>query len=627
MSVTGAVTKNKDGVPQWSGDAATFNEYEEQCLLYEQGTEYYKRYMVAPRLISELQGPARRLVLGRKPDWVSFDGGVQVLLTTLRASLGKPQVSELADYLTKYFKQTKRKSQESMPDYITRKCETYLRAQQALQRVQPHHGHKKQTASSDAGWNDTWSRRVSVDSNASGGTASQAAAPISEATAHTSGNWDDDAATEAAHEDSEWQWGGWHQGWSWNQSGSRGYGWGHRGWNDSWGAPANQLPTPLIEILPDFVQGWYLLYDSGLSTTERNMIHTAVQGDYSLQRVAQELRSQWDEHNLRQRDGHVRTHAGYMGYEKELETDDDEGNPEGYQVEDLNEEGQALVAEAEGEAQQALAAIVQAKRTLREARARQHQVKLSRQYYRAGPPKGFGGSHAKGGPPRTGVPPDDSKMTCLKCGRIGHRAANCPKKERPEGQAQVNMESEPEHAPFICYCEQAFTTYDAQAYMTTQEAVQRGWCVVDGGATKTLGSITAVQNVLDQNTKYLGNSRLLHVDTERQPVFSFGNSSENRCASTIELGIQAAERDGKITIHTLDAGMGPVLLSISTLRALGAVIDFSEDLICFRSVDPKRIIRAKRSQSGHQLLPLCGDMCEASVMADRAIPSLRDFIP
>ena len=460
---------------------------------------------------------------------------------------------------------------------------------------------------------------VSVDSNASGGTASQAVAPTSEATAQAPGNQDDDAATEAAHEDSEWQWGGWPPRLVLEPK----WGWGRRGWNDNWSAPATQSPMPLIEILPDFVQGWYLLYDSGLSTTERNMIHTAVQGDYSLQRVAQELRSQWDEHNLRQRDGHVRTHAGYMGYEKELETDDDEGNHESYQVEDLNEEGQALVAEAEGEAQQALAAIVQAKRTLREARARQHQVKLSRQYYRAGPPNG----HSKGGPPRTGVPPDDSKMTCLKCGRIGHRAANCPKKERPEGQAQVTMESEPEHAPFICYCEQALTTYDAQAYMTTQEAVQRGWCVVDGGATKTLGSITAVQNVLDQNTKNLGNSRLLHVETERQPLFSFGNSSVNRCAPTIELGIQAAERDGKITIHTLDAGTGPVLLSISTLRALGAVIDFSEDLICFRSVDPKRIIRAKRSQSGHQLLPLCGDMCEASVMAERAIPSLRDFIP
>ena len=65
----------------------------------------------APRLISELQGPAKRLVIGKKPDWVSFPGGVQVLLNTLRASLGKPQVSEMADYLTKYFHQTRRKSQ------------------------------------------------------------------------------------------------------------------------------------------------------------------------------------------------------------------------------------------------------------------------------------------------------------------------------------------------------------------------------------------------------------------------------------------------------------------------------------------------------------------------------------
>ena len=138
-STGGTVTKTKEGVPQWSGEASTFTDYEEQCLLYEQSVEYHKRYMVAPRLISELQGPARRLVVGKRADWVSFPGGVQVLLNALRASLGKPQVSEMADHLTKYFRQTRRKAQETMADYITRKCEVYLRAQQALRRVMPQH--------------------------------------------------------------------------------------------------------------------------------------------------------------------------------------------------------------------------------------------------------------------------------------------------------------------------------------------------------------------------------------------------------------------------------------------------------------------------------------------------------
>ena len=218
-------------------------------------------------------------------------------------------------------------------------------------------------------------------------------------------------------------------------------------------------------------------------------------------------------------------------------------------------------------------------------------------------------------------------MTCLKCGKVGHRAANCPTKTASSAQAQMAEGNDLEHAPFICYCEQALSATDEQAFMTTQEAVRHGWAVVDGGATKTLGSITAVQNILDKNQRDQGQTRLLSVDTQHQPLFSFGNSSENRCSSTIALGIQAAEKQGKLQIHTLDTGSGPVLLSVATLRSLGAIIDFQEDLICFRSVDAHRIIQARRSQSGHQLLPLRGNLCENSVMAKCAIPSLKDFLP
>ena len=631
MSATGAVTKNKDGVPQWTGDAATFNEYEEQCLLYEQSIEYYKRYMVGPRLISELQGPAKRLVVGKRPDWVSYDGGVAVLLSTLRASLGRPQVSELADFLTRYFKQTRRRSQESMPDYITRKCETYLRAQQSLQRVLPHQDVKRSWKGASLAGGAGWSRRTSMDSNLSA-TASQAAAPVGETTEETSNPSPAEQEEErnSTQDDDQWRWGGWHTGWSWSSWDSYSQGWS---WprNYSYQQPENKHEQ-LIDILPDFVQGWYLLHDSGLSTTERNMIHTAAQGDYSLQRVAQELRSQWDEHSLRQRDGHGRGQASYMGEDDEGENEED-FHQEGYILDNLNEEGQALMTEAEEEVQHALAVMQQARRTLKEARARQQQVRLSRQYFRSGPPKS--GATASGGPPkpgsgtfgRPGAPRDDSKMVCLKCNRMGHRAANCPQKDTSGGQAQVTDEANVEHAPFICYSEQALSATENDAYMTTQEAVTEGWCVLDGGATKTLGSINAVQSVIDQNLKQSGATRLLSVDTQRKPTFSFGNSSENRCASTVELGIQAAEKAGRLTIHTLDTGNGPILLSVASLRALGAIIDFSNDLVCFRSLDPHRLVQARRSQSGHQLLPLSGDMCASSVVANRAIPSLKDFLP
>ena len=70
----------------------------------------------------------------------------------------------------------------------------------------------------------------------------------------------------------------------------------------------------------------------------------------------------------------------------------------------------ALWASATEEAETAYAAYQQARRTLREARHKQHAVKMSRQYYR----------------PDAGGRRDDSRIVCMSCGKMGHRKANCP---------------------------------------------------------------------------------------------------------------------------------------------------------------------------------------------------------
>ena len=59
------VTRSKDGVPQWDGDATKFQEYEEQALQWEQSIPYHKRYLAGPKLVAELSGPARKHVTGK----------------------------------------------------------------------------------------------------------------------------------------------------------------------------------------------------------------------------------------------------------------------------------------------------------------------------------------------------------------------------------------------------------------------------------------------------------------------------------------------------------------------------------------------------------------------------------
>ena len=312
-AATGGVTKSKEGIPQWQGDPASYQDYEEQCLLYEQATPFHKRYLVGPRLIGELQGAARRLVVGKPADWVSYPGGVQVLLDSLRASLGKPKVSDLAEQLNKYFKQSKRRHHEAMGDYITKKCEAYLRAQQALRRVMPQVEERKYPNSWQqwpSYWGGNWSssRRSSGESETSGETESQAAAPVAE-----------EAPSEVDSGQSSWTWSEYYGSWNWQN-----------GWVNKWypqkdwrsgGYPQDSTGS-LPGILPDCVQGWMLLADAGLDQNERNLIHTAVGGDYSLQRVAQELRTQWGESEVRRREGPYKTQAGYWG--NELSSDEAE---------------------------------------------------------------------------------------------------------------------------------------------------------------------------------------------------------------------------------------------------------------------------------------------------------------
>ena len=134
----GEITRSRDGVPQWSGDAANFQDYEDAALLWEQGIPYHKRYLCGPGLVGELSGTAKKFVLGKRATWVSFEGGVQHLLSHLRASLGKPRIPELSEMLNKYFRQSSRKKMETMSDYIVRKTDVYNRARQALSRVQQH---------------------------------------------------------------------------------------------------------------------------------------------------------------------------------------------------------------------------------------------------------------------------------------------------------------------------------------------------------------------------------------------------------------------------------------------------------------------------------------------------------
>ena len=226
-----------------------------------------------------------------------------------------------------------------MNTYIVRKTETYARARQALARVQEAFDRRQDRHDQwgRGGWYQswhwgTWSSRQSYE----GGDESLGE-PGQEASEPTEGQDQNTEGHDGGRESRDGR-----SGSEWGSSYTRSYHPEDEDWT---------LQTP--ELLPDFLQGWYLLADSGLTSQEKNMIQTAVTGDFRLLPIAQELRTQWPEDDLVQRDNNQK-HSGF--WHDDAFSDDDEPNHMSANAlvnEGMNDEGLALVTQAVEEAEQA----------------------------------------------------------------------------------------------------------------------------------------------------------------------------------------------------------------------------------------------------------------------------------
>ena len=196
---------------------------------------------------------------------------------------------------------------------------------------------------------------------------------------------------------------------------------GHGTWSPStsgdWWKPEIEARED-CELLPRFVQGWYLLADANLSQTERNLVQTALGGNFDVDKVAQELRNQWSDSEIRHRD--QGRHGGYLGEAMEDEFDADHLDEDTAWL--MNEDEPLVdstdMTEANTEVQAAMVAALGARRTLREARQRQHQVKMNRQYFRSSNQKTTTSATSSSG--RSAGKPSDANLTCLRCGKVGH---------------------------------------------------------------------------------------------------------------------------------------------------------------------------------------------------------------
>ena len=190
-----------------------------------------------------------------------------------------------------------------------------------------------------------------------------------------------------------------------------------------------------------------------------------------------------------------------------------------------------------------------------------------------------------------------------------HRIAQYPMKTGQK-EAQVAFEETAHIAFFSEECNRAHANLCGEESLlgeTSNTVLNSCMGVIDSGATSSLGSVEALEKVLDENRR-LSCQNVVDIDVSQRPVFRFGNGATKECLSTVRFGLEAGKKLGTMEVHVHDSPGQPILVSRKALQSLGAVIDFSNGTAIYKHVDPNSVVTLERAENGHLLMPLTGNI-------------------
>ena len=599
--------ERSDRIPSFDGSPEKLATYRDEALAYTFTLEIHKRYLAGPRLAQNLTGVARTVIrrkLSVDPQWLAHPRGAYVLIDFLEQAIEQPTLVQASQYIQKFFYQLRRKRGETMTQWVNRHAESLWEASRALKRVQNEYvGGTHRTPASDSSTTGSygWSRAPQGELSRWSTVWSEGQIDNDLFDEHgriREGEDDDEIAEQRSHAHwSDWGW--------------RSKDWSHQDWS-SWKSEEYQPPqsweTDVPDFLPDYLVGFLLLQRSGLDALERANVLAAIRGVFSVRSVERALKEQWGDEDLMKRDRAKQQSFVAVGEEDDEESFLAEGDTPDFGDDTVSHEAYMVEQEV---IDTALAAIHEQKRTLKEARWRQSQVRMGRRFYTPGSYPGGSKGSSKGGYGKSKT----SAAKCLKCGGP-HSSENCPVKKPmnqvAEEQAEVafsafsiDKSDEPQFEHTAPGTEHALSAQSED--WGTPQMIKEGKAVIDCGATSTLGSVEALEAIMKQNLEKCGRDRV-SVDPEVRPTFKFGNNGTKSCLSTISLGVDLGQKSGQLQVHVHDIVNQPVLVSVKALKALGAVVDFERGEIIYRKACPKSVVPLETAKNGHLLMPLGGDL-------------------
>ena len=292
-------------------------------------------------------------------------------------------------------------------------------------------------------------------------------------------------------------------------------------------------------------------------------------------------------------------------------------------------------------------------RSFREARNLVYQKGKNRGYFRPKGkgfmnPKGKKGSHkgtvlmsqgkssgsSSSGPQKPG---NAGYTGCFICGSKDHDFRNCSKRDSKytqgsnSGKGGKSVFMVEEHVPdnpdvddggaesvpgWNLPSPVVLAADDGAAAVHSASMERLRYAVLDTGATETVGSMDALQHIMNLRVEMFGYEHV-GIDTSHRKFFKFGNGASDQSCSYVLLPQLVGETVTSLGVHAMDVPGIPVLIGIKTMERLGARIDVLTKTLEFQKIFPGVCIPLKRGDNGHLLLDLCSnwlrqDPCEVS---------------
>lgn len=375
--------------------------------------------------------------------------------------------------------------------------------------------------------------------------------------------------------------------------------------------------------IPTELYGWMLL-NMYMRLDASDTANVRGRADsYKLEDIISALKKMWsggglcarDLERKKKKEGHA-----YVNVDHDENQEQERDGIDGGDDEELPDEESVLaVADATAWYQETLQSLLEEPEdatclaNFKDARRALDAARTARGFYPVKNPNARSSHWNDGGrgygkrPPLGRGPPEHANKKCLRCGKFGHIARQCPQKPvqgrgRADGGDNIGYVAWTESESDAC----AHVTDDGVANATVFQANAPSPCthaILDSGASDNIVGVETLQDWGEQIEK-LGFSPddELFVDRSQHKRFTFGNNASAAALGKAYVNVGLFGCQTELEFHVVE-GTTPFLLSAKFLADQNASVNFRTGVALLRKISDQHF-QLSRTSGGHLVLPL-----------------------